>query len=395
MATALGLRSFQWAGIITPDSNGYATKGDASFWGGLIESYPGHQIWLADDSSVNLKVAEALGIKGITVGGASGVTIQNAVCTFMGIIPEHRLWSFDPVKYIRSKNNVDRISFCPAVKHSLQTAVESLGLSSTRPLRVVDVGAGLLSMLEEVVSIARELEAGLEYVALETEEVLFKENVKMLAEAGYTVAEEREGVTRMRSDEEGVTVALRRQDFRSVSAGEYKDAHVFVMCCFSDLMSPDALVKSVLRASAGNDGGVLVYSPITFCGRTSLDPPQPASGNIPSDEDVFAAYHRGLEKDQGHNLDVSSLIASVKAHGGEVLAQGPSDWVIPGPGYGPLLLLPHIFSSFRCFDCSSFRLVRVLAASATPAAGPFLTGWSRPHRSPVLRCDAHGRPQGG
>ena len=359
MATALGLRSFQWAGIITPDSNGYATKGDSSFWGGLIESYPGHEIWLADDSSVNLQVAEALGIKGITVGGASGVTIQNAVCTFMGIIPEHRLWSFDPVKYIRSKNNVDRVSFCPAVKHSLKTAVESLGLSSTRPLRVVDVGAGLLSMLEEVVSIARELEAGLEYDALETEEVLFKENVKMLAEAGYTVAEEGEGVTRMRSDEEGVTVALRRQDFRSVSAGEFKDADVFVMCCFSDLMSPDALVKSVLRASAGNDGGgVLVYSPITFCGRTSLDPPQPASGNIPSDEDVFAAYHRGLEKDQGHNLDVSSLIASVKAHGGEVLAQGPSDWVIPGPGYGPPLLLPPHF-----FIISLFRLLVLSSCS--------------------------------
>lgn len=60
---------------------------------------------------------------------------------------------------------------------------------------------------------------------------------------------------------------------------------------------------------------------------------QPAQGSIPSDVEVFEAYHKGLVEDQGHNLDVKSLLNSIAAHGGRLMAQGPSDWAIPGPGY--------------------------------------------------------------
>lgn len=224
---ALGMTTFGWAGIITPDTSGFLTKGDALFWSGLLAIYPkegGHSIWLADDSRANLKVAASVGIRGLPVGGEGGAaTVQNAVCTFMGLIPSPTDWSFDPIKYIQSKNVVDRVSLCSAVKHALKTALESLPISNKRPMRIVDVGAGLLNMLEEAQSIASELEVGLEYQALETEEALFDENLRRLSELGFqSLPQEEDGFTRMRNDGEGVTVVLRKQDFRKVARGEFK-----------------------------------------------------------------------------------------------------------------------------------------------------------------------------
>ncbi len=35
---------------------------------------------------------------------------------------------------------------------------------------------------------------------------------------------------------------------------------------------------------------------------------------------------------QGHSLKIDKLIDAISAHGGKLLSQAPSNWVIPGPG---------------------------------------------------------------
>ena len=55
---------------------------------------------------------------------------------------------------------------------------------------------------------------------------------------------------------------------------------------------------------------------------------------MPADAEVLGLYHRALVEDQGHHLDPARLVAEVRAHGGTLLAQGASNWVIPAPEDG-------------------------------------------------------------
>jgi hypothetical protein len=84
----------------------------------------------------------------------------------------------------------------------------------------------------------------------------------------------------------------------------------------------------------GDTSGALLYAPITFCGQTNLTPSLPREGSVPADAEVLGLYHRALVEDQGHHLDPARLVAEVRAHGGTLLAQGASNWVIPAPEDG-------------------------------------------------------------
>ena len=84
------------------------------------------------------------------------------------------------------------------------------------PLRVVDLGAGLLSMLPRVLALARECEAsGVDYFALEPEPGLWDENVQSLQGMGFSLEDGGEG--RFWHEELQARVVLVREDFRALS----------------------------------------------------------------------------------------------------------------------------------------------------------------------------------
>jgi hypothetical protein len=138
---------------------------------------------------------------------------------------------------LRAKNRVDAAALSAGVAAALARAAPRRA-----PLRVVDLGAGLLSMLPRVLALARECEAsGVDYFALEPEPGLWDENVQSLQGMGFSLEDGGEG--RFWHEELQARVVLVREDFRALSPGIFGRVNLFVACCFCDLLSPEAVVK--------------------------------------------------------------------------------------------------------------------------------------------------------
>jgi FMN phosphatase YigB (HAD superfamily) len=203
---ALGLSRVPWCAILTPDLVGGFTKSDPLFWSPILEKYhprreggellftqSGHfHIDLLDDSERNLAVAQLLGIHGTRVEPDKGFRVEHALLTVLGVLPRRDDWVFDSRKYLEAKNHCDALALSSAVKTRLEQELKTMDTGGG-PLRIVDVGAGLLPFLPyftKVVVGDGDLcgtHAALHYVALETEESLFEHNCQALLAAGYTV----------------------------------------------------------------------------------------------------------------------------------------------------------------------------------------------------------------
>ena len=187
--TALGLRNAGFAGILTPDADealvdvGVGGEGERR-WGDrppfptksspeayyrpVLRRYPpgdGHRLVLLDDSSLNLERAASVGIGGLLVDPAGNVdgatTLEGAIAIALGHAdPAYRL---SDAEYLRAKNAVDAESIDPAVWSRLADELsarlsrsggddeglkEKEGEEEYGVLRISDVGAGLLSMLD-------------------------------------------------------------------------------------------------------------------------------------------------------------------------------------------------------------------------------------------------------
>lgn len=327
----LGLADIGWAGFLTPDTRGWLVKTEPPFYDELLAQFPpseGYQIELIDDSEANLATARSLAMRGTLC--TSQRDLEQSVMSHLGIIPRPSKWKFDAIRYIKSKNVIDTNSFSENVLSELDQQVQDLGVKEK--LKVVDLGAGLLSMLDQVIRLPGN-HKGVDYFALETEKELVEENRKMLEERGFTVVEGAavDGMFRFENKDLGCQVTLLEKDFRSLPPRLFGDVHLFVACCFTDLLDPQELLTSLMLL-AGSQSKPLLYAPITFCGSTSLRPEQPKEGSVPADSLVLEAYHASLKDVQGHHLDPRHLISTVKAYGGKLLSRGTSDWTITPPG---------------------------------------------------------------
>ncbi len=395
----LGLAGFPFAGVLTPDCCGggrrrgggggssYPTKTDPRFWEPLLKQQKrqekGQQgegeVVLLDDSDANLAAAAALGMRGVKVGTngrGGGLPLDRALAAALGATGAA---PFDDVAYIEAKNAVDARSFCGPTARRLGAELAALlpreGGEGEAVLRVKDLGAGLLSMLDPVLRLAGGAGWGrVEYEAYEVNPMLVAAARAALVAQGFKEEEEGEEGVLVRAaqaagesaggeEEEETTgrllpavrLRLRLADFGGAGEGETEDEgkagpppHLLVGCCLADLYAPEAFVARLLRVAggAGAASATLVYLPITFAGRTALCPPaaEEAAAGIPSDAAAMAAYHASLAETQGHSLDPAALVAAVERHGGALLAQGPSDWRVRR-GQDPRLwdCLAHFF----------------------------------------------------
>jgi len=407
----LGLHNVKYEGIITPDTandgyrnnNGdgdgqhlsYPTKFDPQdYFQTLLEWYDPteNELVLIDDSQMNLKKAKTIGIHGILVNKPEAMNLEEALNSFLGHIESNLLtnekrsedeseqkeiYKFDSVQYLQSKNRVDLAAIHPSVWQKMTKTIFNHDNTTNDRMdfvRIVDVGAGLLSMLDLILNggggkepLVGEMRDGssLEYIAYESNQELLETCKDRLISMGFQ--EEKKGKLiggkgncdesvdeyiferkgRKKSSGVNVKVLLRVKDFTESPLKREEHPHLIVGCCFADLFDPDILATSLMQFTrhCAIGGGVdsdkdrmndiLVYFPITFDGSTQFLPPKPFSfdnnekgATIPSDTKSFQLYADSLIQNHGHNLDPTLLIDSMNEIGATLLTSATSVWKI-------------------------------------------------------------------
>ena len=416
---ALGLMNIPWKGVVSPDQDResvlvkgssdtskskyhvYPTKYSPSlFYQSILNINKNGQstkskIVLLDDSKRNIESLPKQLVQGIHVN--KDHPLVPALMEAMGVIDSpqvlpvedytyvddedhhvdhkekreksERSYQFSQVEYLKSKNVVDAMALHrPTWLKVAQELKMILRESTGEELHIVDVGAGILSMLKLIVqgdeslalpsllSLVLEdtvsdtvLFRRIRYFAYESNDLLQSECTKILEQMGFErrMADESDNEYVFASSADAlqsheVIVHLRLVDYNeNVKLPHKPDPQLIVGCCFADLMEPYHLASSLIRrflsntpgsSSTNNTADCLCYFPITFSGITQFIPPQPfeirKTGSIPSDTTAFALYSQALEGHHKHNLDPHLLIKAMKAFGASVISYGPADWDI-------------------------------------------------------------------
>jgi SAM-dependent methyltransferase len=220
---------------------------------------------------------------------------------------------FDYQRYLVAKRTVDARAFNMHVWEALETALAAF----PRPLRVLELGAGVGSMA------VRFLERGL------------------LRNADYTLVDQvPENLTVAEDSLKAADPKLTR--FRFVS----KDIYSFLESKRNetwDLLIGHALldlldIKSAIpRLLASLSPGGVFYFPINYDGLSTFQP----EVDTDFETKLMAAYHRTMDervingKASGDSQTGRHLLTALPAAGGQVMAAGSSDWVVrrQGPTY--------------------------------------------------------------
>jgi hypothetical protein len=290
-------------------------------------------------------------------------------------------FQFFQVRYLESKNKVDRQSIHVDTWNSVVSELQQLISSaaqgpvsndddsakdpSSHALWIVDVGAGLLSVLDLLLhgeetrglkalsldSTTGTTKRKILYTAYESNQVLYESCHSRLISWGFEVLEKNSSAETIIYHHEklGFQVQLVFQNFVesnheiSCRTRNGMAPNLIVGCCFADLMDPQQLVPDLMRSfgllngnSAPTSKGTLVYFPVTFTGTTQFLPPRPfeaescgsKKGPIPSDTIAFRSYANALEKVLGHNLNPDLLKDTMEDYGAQLLAACASNWKI-------------------------------------------------------------------
>lgn len=367
---ALGLSHINFEGIITPDSardteitdEVYPTKNNpSSFYHPILQKYDTdlHNIWLLDDSSKNTIKAADVGIQGIQINGNEGQSLLRAISYTKGHMTLND-YQFSDVQYLQSKNQIDLVSINKDVWENLLLHLSKiLQDSASSTLRIVDLGAGLLSMLQLI------LEGGggkrslvdsllslkqineIEYIAYESNARLRGGCWDRLYKMGFIGTENDNQDEHMFVKNDAgikIVVKLRVKNFTSDVIEAKTKPDLLIGCCFADLFEPNDLSAKIFKflrhctTGGGIDSFVtgdtetLLYFPITFAGTTQFVPPKPYFGLgkkvIPSDSLVFQVYAQSLISQHGHNLDPQKIVDSFSNSESKLLARGSSAWYI-------------------------------------------------------------------
>ena len=404
--TNLGLSDVPHAGIVTPDTvdredgndgEPYPTESSPRlFYKSILEEHPGAEITLLDDSAANIRKAARVNIVGIQV--TSDVPLEMALAASLGHIESNIVdqpskrggrrkgegqYQFSDVGYLRAKNSVDALSINNNVWQRLADELRLKVVPNLTDgiLRIADVGAGVISMLEMMVSggggkpalfgmIQQQSDAGagrpalrqIHYTAYESNLNLIQGCKDTLERLGFNEVAEfvlggkleeiifRGQVRTSDGDDNrsgppvSVTVHLRTKDFAKDDSKRFIPPNLVVGCCFADLFDPNELAQSLLSFTTlsrqggrigTDDAETLVYFPITFTGTTQFHPAQPFDDEslceertIPSDTKGFNLYSTSLSENLGHNLDENLIIEAIQGHGGSLLCRGKADWHI-------------------------------------------------------------------
>ncbi len=236
--------------------------------------------------------------------------------------------SYSFPRYLASKKSVDDRALN---RHVWRTLSAELALRpANTPLRVLEIGAGIGTMVE------RALEWGLlkqaNYTALDAQRENINQALNRLSQwasqTGYQVQQSSSGL-RIQRLEQDITVHFEAIDlFDFIAREDYQtNWEVVIAHAFLDLLDLPSALPQILRLCT--PGGLFYFS-LNFDGLTVLEPViDPVF-----DAQVLALYHRSMDerriagKPSGDSRAGRRLFDHITASGGRILDAGSSDWVV-------------------------------------------------------------------
>ena len=242
-------------------------------------------------------------------------------------MPIPRTYSF--ARYLTAKKSVDDRALNRYVSQSLVAALPRS--TPEKPLRILEVGAGLGAMVERLV--AGSMLTNATYTAIDMEPTLIPEARRRLpywaAEQGLQVHQDSQEQLYMQRPGQDIRVETEAIDLLRFVAREQGQRawDLLIAQAFLDLLDVPTTLPALL--SLLQPGGLL-YCPITFDGGTVFQPEIDPEFEVA----IEACYHQTMDrrlvagKPSGDSRTGRHLFAHFQAAGAEVLAAGSSDWVV-------------------------------------------------------------------
>mmetsp|Transcript_15275 Transcript_15275/g.25496 ORF Transcript_15275/g.25496 Transcript_15275/m.25496 type:complete len:885 (+) Transcript_15275:20-2674(+) len=284
----IGLANLKVDAFITPERTAGAMKTETAYWQNLFDLYPKDKYLctLIDDNAENIELVRKLGMVGLRI--EPGATFTECLVEFLLQLGKHTDgYKFDENQYLRAKNAVDAQSFNKDVWTALRTSLSHrIATSATTPatapatqsveesrkaagevkriVRVLDIGAGHLNMLQRVLSLLTDApintspppptnnpstsssssmpsSLGLHYIAVENNQRVHKDAIHTLT-----------GILGLKATD--ITVSEAEADAAAVASavqryeGKVDGINVTVDLCDIDFMSLEAVqVLKILR----------------------------------------------------------------------------------------------------------------------------------------------------
>jgi SAM-dependent methyltransferase len=239
------------------------------------------------------------------------------------------------IRYLLSKKTVDDRCLNGAVWQALARSLPPS--TARRPLKILEVGAGIGTMLQR--ALERELFSFAEYTLVDSDPGLVEYGLRSLQawgrETGYQVKAQ-DSLLRLHKPGRGVRVVFGCHEALSYirQADERGQWDLIIAHAFLDLLDLNEALPVLLSALAPSG---LFYFTINFDGLTILEPTLDEA----LDDRIQALYHQTMDErivdghPSGDSRTGRRLFSLLRRHGGQVLAAGPSDWVVyPDPqGY--------------------------------------------------------------
>jgi SAM-dependent methyltransferase len=249
-------------------------------------------------------------------------------------MPIPRTYSF--ARYLSAKKSVDDRALNQYVWQSLVAALPRA--TPEQPLQILEVGAGLGTMVERLV--ASPMLTHATYTAIDLEPTLIAEARRRLpqwaAAQGLQVQQDSQAHARpggheihMQRPGQDIRVATEAIDlWRFVTREQgQRTWDLLIAQALLDLVHVPTTLPALL--SLLRPGGLL-YCPITFDGGTVFQP----EIDLEFDAAIEACYHQTMDqrlvagKPSGDSRTGRHLFTHLQAAGAEVLAAGSSDWVV-------------------------------------------------------------------
>jgi predicted O-methyltransferase YrrM len=232
-------------------------------------------------------------------------------------------------RYLTAKQSVDDRALNRHVWQSLGAALPRA--TPEQPLRILEIGAGLGTMVERLC--AGGMLTNATYTAIDLEPTLIAEARRRLpqwaAAQGWQVHQDGPEQLHVQRPGQDIRVATEAIDvFRFIAREQGQRVWDLLMAqAVLDLVHVPTTLPALL--SLLRPGGLL-YCPITFDGATVFQP----EIDPEFDMAIEACYHQTMDrrlvagKPSGDSRTGRHLFTHLRAAGAEVLAAGSSDWVV-------------------------------------------------------------------
>lgn len=222
-------------------------------------------------------------------------------------------------RYLLSKQSADDRALNKDVLNALRTCLLQ------KPLRIIEVGGGVGTMIKRLVS--WDVICKAEYVLVDE----MSENIEYASgwipqwaeETGLSVERSAENQMRVFDSTRDIRIQLERADVFDFIQNNKTPADLLIAHAFLDLLPMPKSLTKLLTLTNG-----LAWLTLNFDGVTTLEP----LINIALDEHIERLYHKTMDERHtgGSSKSGRYLFSHLQHAGAEILAAGASDWVVYG-----------------------------------------------------------------